>query len=95
MMQMSQFFSQRQENLMSFVDGELEMADDFMEDASVYLQLRHFFSAVESLQNASEAMNIAEWHLSQIMEKSHLLRYQCNIRTARERLHTLEQSIPQ
>jgi len=90
---MSKLSSDTQENLMSFVDGELEIADDFMEDASVYLQLRRFFSAMESLQDASQAMSIAERYLAQITETSHLLRYQFNVRTARERLHTLEQSV--
>jgi hypothetical protein len=33
----------RQENLMSFVKHKLELADDFMEDATVYLQLHRFF----------------------------------------------------
>jgi hypothetical protein len=43
-----------QENLLSFIEGGLEIADDFLEDAVVHLQLRHFLFAGESLRNALE-----------------------------------------
>ena len=85
--------SPTQENLMGFVEGELERADEFLEDAAAYLQLRHFFFAVESLQNASQAMEIAERYLSDVTEPNHRLRYQANVRAARERVRRLEQSI--
>lgn len=78
---------------MIFVEGELEMADKFLEDAVVYLQLRRFFFAMESLKDASQAMEIAERYLGDVTEPNHLLRYQSNVLAARERVHLLEQSM--
>ncbi len=78
---------------MGFVEGELGMANEFLEDAVAYLQLCHFFLAMESLQSASQAMDIAERYLSDVTEPNHRLQYQSNVRVARERVRHLEQSI--
>ena len=85
--------SYTQENLMGFVEGELEMADEFLKDAVVYFQLRRFFFAMESLHNASQAMGIAERYLGDVTEPNHRLQYQSNVRAVRERLRLLEHSI--
>src|SRR4051812_11973392 len=90
---MSPLPDQTQENLTSFIDGGLEVADDFLEDAVVHLQLRHFLFAGESLQNALQAMDLVERYLPAVAEGDQLRRYQANVSTARERVHGLEQSI--
>ena len=90
---MSPLSDQTQENLTSFIDGGLEMADDFLEDAVVHLQLRHFLFAGESLQNALQAMDLVERYLPAVAEHDQLRRYQANVSTARERVHVLEQSM--
>jgi nicotinamide mononucleotide adenylyltransferase len=90
---MPQLSGNTQENLTSFIDGGLEMADDFLEDAVVHLQLRHFFLAAESLRDASQTVNIVERYLPDVTESDKLARYQTNVSTARERVHMLEQSI--
>jgi len=90
---MDSLSSPTQKNLTGFVEGELEWADEFLEDAVTYFQLRHFFLAIESLQHASEAMEIAERSLSDVTEPNHRRRYQSNVRAARERVRRLEQSI--
>jgi hypothetical protein len=90
---MPPFSNITQENLMSFVEGELEMADDFLEDALVHLQFRHFSLAAESLRDAAQTVNIVERYLPDVVESDQLERYQTNVSTARERVHVLEQSI--
>jgi hypothetical protein len=82
-----------QENLTSFIEGGLEIADDFVEDAVVHLQLRHFLFAGESLRNALEAMDLVERYLPDVAERDQTRRYQTSVSTARERVHVLEQSI--
>jgi hypothetical protein len=82
-----------QENLTSFIDGGLEIADDFLEDAVVHLQLRHFLFAGESLRNAGEAMDLIERYLPAVAESDKLVQYVANVSTARKRVHVLEQSI--
>jgi len=70
---MSRPANYKQENLMSFVKHKLEMADDFIEDAAVYLQLRRFLFAVESLQKASRALDITEQYFCHITEADNLV----------------------
>ena len=69
------------------------MADDFLEDAVVHLQLRHFFLAAESLHDAAQTVNIVERYLPNVAERDQLLQYVASVSTARERVHVLEQSI--
>ena len=90
---MDSLFGNTQENLMGFVEGELEIADEFLEDAVVHLQLRHFFVAMESLQNASQAIEIAERYLGNVSEPNQWQRYQSNVLAGRERVRLLQQSI--
>jgi hypothetical protein len=90
---MPQPSDQTQKNLTSFIEGGLEMIDDFLEDAVVHLQLRHFFWAAESLQDAAQTVNIVEQYLPGIAESDQLLRYVADVSTARQRVHVLEQSI--
>jgi hypothetical protein len=82
-----------QDDLIGFVEAELEMADEFLEDAVVYIQLRHFFFAMEALQNASLAMKIAERYVGDVTEPNCLLQYRSHVLAVRERVHLLEQSI--
>jgi hypothetical protein len=84
-----------QEDLTSFIEGGLEMADDFLEDAVVHLQLRHVFLAAEALRDASQTMNIVERYLPNVAERDKLVQYVANVSIARGRVHTLEQSILQ
>src|ERR1051325_709909 len=90
---MSSLSDHTQENLTSFIEGGLEIADDFLEDAVVHLQLHHFVFAGESLQNAVEAMDLVERYLPDVAERDQLLQYQANVSTARQRVYALEQSI--
>src|SRR4051812_38350757 len=90
---MSSLPDQTQENLTSFIEGGLEIADDFVEDAVVHLQLHHFLFAGESLRNALEAMSLVERYLPEVAKSDLLLQYQTNVSTARQRVHVLEQSI--
>src|SRR3954451_5663380 len=90
---MSPLPDQTQENLTSFIDGGLEMADDFLEDAVVHLQLHHFLFAGEALQNALQAMDLVERYLPDVAESDKLVQSLANVSTSRERVHTLEQSI--
>ena len=90
---MSPFSDQTQENLTSFIDGGLEIADDFLEGAVVHLQLRHFLFAGESLRNALEAMALIERYLPDVAESDKLVQYVANVSIARQRVHVLEQSI--
>ncbi|MBV8708593.1 MAG: hypothetical protein JO182_18135 [Acidobacteriaceae bacterium] len=78
---------------MSLIEGGLEIADDFLEDAVGHLQLLQFSGAVESLQNASQAMDLVERYLPNVSERDQVLRYQTSVTTARQRVQTLEQSI--
>jgi hypothetical protein len=59
----------------------------------MHLQLRHFYLAAESLQDASETMNTLERYFPNVAESDQLLRYVATVSTARERVHVLEQSI--
>src|SRR3954447_9800464 len=90
---MSPLSDRTQENLTSFIEGGLEMADDFLEDAVVHLQLRHFYLAAESLRDASQTMNTMERYFPNVAESDKLVQYVANVSTARERVHVLEQSI--
>jgi hypothetical protein len=90
---MSPLSDRTQENLTSFIDGELEIADDFLEDAVVHLQLRQFFSAAESLRDAAQTVNIVERYLPNVAERDKLRQYVANVSTARQRVHVLEQSM--
>jgi hypothetical protein len=92
-MQMPPFSGHAQEDFMRFIEGELTIADDFLGDAVVHLQLHHFFLAIESLQDASQTMNIVERYLPGVAETHSLLQYQSNVSAARERVRLLEQSI--
>jgi hypothetical protein len=83
---------QTQENLTSFIEGGLEMIDDFLEDAVVYLQLRHLLFAAEALRDAAQTVNIVEQFLPDVAESDQLLRYVADVSTARERVHVLARS---
>jgi hypothetical protein len=93
--QMPPLSDHTQENLTSFIEGGLEIADDFLEDAVVHLQLRHFYLAAESIQDAFQTMNIVERYFPNVAERDQLVRYQASVSTTRERVHALEQSITQ
>jgi hypothetical protein len=84
---------QIQENLTSFIEGGLELANDFLEDAAVHLQLRRFYLAAESLRDASETMNTLEQYFPHVAESDKLVQYVAHVSSARERVHVLEQSI--
>jgi hypothetical protein len=67
-LQMPPLSDHAQENLTSFIEGGLEIADDFLEDAVVHLQLRHFLFAGESLRNALQTMDLVERYLPDVAE---------------------------
>jgi hypothetical protein len=90
---MSPLSDQTQENLTSFIEGGLEIAVDFVEDAVVHLQLRHFLFAGESLRNAGEAMDLVERYLPKVAESDKLVQYVAHVSSARQRVQVLEQSI--
>ena len=92
---MPPFSDQAQENLTSFIEGGLEIAHDFLEDAVAHLQLRHFVSAGEALRDTLETMNLVERYFSGVAEGDKLVRYQADVSTSRERVSLLEQSINQ
>src|SRR4051812_44659467 len=89
---MSQPSDQTQEHLTSFIEGGLEMIDDFLEDAVVYLQLRHLLFAAEALRDAAQTMNTVERYFPDVGESDKLVQYVANVSIARERVHVLEQS---
>jgi hypothetical protein len=91
-LQMPPLSDRTQENLTSFIEGGLEIADNFLEDAVVHLQLRHFLFAGESLQNALQAMDLVERYLPAVAESDKLVQYVVNVSTARERVQVLARS---
>ena len=84
---------QAQENLTSLIEGGLELAHDFLEDAVVHLQLRHYVLAGEALRDASQTVDFVERYLPSVVESNKLVRYQADVSTARERVQGLDQSI--
>lgn len=79
--------------LPGFVHEELTGAEEHIEDAVVYAQLRNFLSASTSLNRANLAIDMVERYLLTSGNKLETLTHQARLDTARRRVRRLIASI--
>ena len=79
--------------LTGFMQRELVMAQQQIEDAVVYLQLRNVISAAESLRRAMLLMNLMERYLQSTKGNAKAFSYQISIDRTRERIETLRERL--
>ena len=79
--------------LASFMQRELVIAQEQIEDAIVSFQLRNVISAAESLGRARLSMNLMERYLQSTQGNPKAFSYQVSIDRTRERIETLRERL--
>ncbi len=77
-----------------FLEGELEVADDFLSEASTSLMGGRYPAARDSLQYAESALDIIERYLQGLESSSEAAKFAPLIDGRRHRAQAIQQSIP-